>query len=185
MYRTTRGLVIALIAAFAASLPATAQAAKPDTPSVCAKAYNARIAVVKKFGKRAPGRNVCRDGVKGSDGKVRPARYVTKKRYLLALRALNTPLPMTVAGSPRVPPAGTATPRAGGHLASIRACESGGNYSTSTGNGFYGAYQFDMGTWASVGGSGNPANASPAEQDRRAQILYARRGAAPWPVCGR
>ena len=40
-------------------------------------------------------------------------------------------------------------------------------------------------TWASVGGSGNPAAASEAEQNRRAALLYAREGASPWPVCGR
>jgi hypothetical protein len=74
---------------------------------------------------------------------------------------------------------------AGGTLAAIRSCESGGNYSTNTGNGFYGAYQFTQSTWEGVGGSGSPANASPAEQDRRAAILYSRSGAGQWPVCGR
>ena len=73
---------------------------------------------------------------------------------------------------------------AGGNLASIRACESGGNYATNTGNGYYGAYQFDQQTWNSVGGSGNPANASPAEQDARAQALINSRGSSPWPSCG-
>lgn len=72
---------------------------------------------------------------------------------------------------------------AGGTLARIRQCESGGNYSTNTGNGFYGAYQFTQGTWESVGGSGSPASASPAEQDRRAQMLYDQRGNQPWPNC--
>jgi Transglycosylase-like domain len=74
---------------------------------------------------------------------------------------------------------------AGGTLAAIRSCESGGNYSTNTGNGFYGAYQFTQSTWEGVGGSGSPASASPAEQDRRAAILYSRSGAGQWPVCGR
>lgn len=72
-----------------------------------------------------------------------------------------------------------------GWLASTRACESGGNYSTNTGNGFYGAYQFMLGTWQSVGGSGLPSNASPLEQDYRAVILLLRSGAGQWPVCGR
>lgn len=68
----------------------------------------------------------------------------------------------------------------------IRACESGGNYSAVSGSGKYrGAYQFDYRTWQSVGGSGDPAQASAAEQDQRAQALYSRRGASPWPVCGR
>jgi hypothetical protein len=71
------------------------------------------------------------------------------------------------------------------HLEAIAACESGGVPTTNTGNGFYGKYQFTLSTWASVGGSGNPAAAPEAEQDMRAAMLYERQGAAPWPVCGR
>jgi transglycosylase-like protein len=70
-------------------------------------------------------------------------------------------------------------------LEAIAACESGGNPGTDTGNGFYGKYQFTLQTWQSVGGSGNPAAASEAEQNQRAALLYARAGASPWPVCGR
>ena len=70
-----------------------------------------------------------------------------------------------------------------GTLASIRACESGGNYSTDTGNGYYGAYQFHPGTWASVGGTGNPAHASPAEQDMRAQMMIDAGRRGEWPNC--
>jgi Transglycosylase-like domain len=70
-------------------------------------------------------------------------------------------------------------------LQAIAACESGGNPSTNTGNGFYGKYQFTQETWQSVGGTGNPAAASEAEQDRRAAQLYAQAGSSPWPVCGR
>jgi len=70
------------------------------------------------------------------------------------------------------------------HLEAIAACESGGNPATNTGNGFYGKYQFTQSTWASVGGSGNPAAAPEAEQDKRAAMLYAQSGATPWPVCG-
>jgi hypothetical protein len=73
-----------------------------------------------------------------------------------------------------------------GALAGIAACESGGDPGAIGGGGLYrGKYQFDMGTWASVGGSGDPAAAPEAEQDRRAAMLYARSGATPWPVCGR
>ena len=70
-------------------------------------------------------------------------------------------------------------------LQAIAACESGGNPATDTGNGFYGKYQFTLETWQAVGGTGNPAHASEAEQDRRATMLYERSGASPWPVCGR
>jgi hypothetical protein len=71
-------------------------------------------------------------------------------------------------------------------LAKIAQCESGGNPRAIGGGGTYrGAYQFDQSTWASVGGSGDPAAASMAEQTRRAAILYSRVGASAWPVCGR
>jgi LysM repeat protein len=70
---------------------------------------------------------------------------------------------------------------AGGLFARIRQRESGGNYAENTGNGFYGAYQFTIGTWESVGGHGLPSDASPAEQDMRAQMLYNERGCEPWP----
>ena len=70
--------------------------------------------------------------------------------------------------------------------AALRNCESGGNYQAVSPSGLYrGAYQFDLGTWASVGGSGDPVLASPAEQDHRAQVLWSQRGSSPWPVCGR
>lgn len=69
-------------------------------------------------------------------------------------------------------------------LDAIAACESGGNPAAVNAAGYYGKYQFDMGTWASVGGSGNPAEASEDEQDYRAALLYQRAGSSPWPVCG-
>jgi hypothetical protein len=78
-------------------------------------------------------------------------------------------------------PAATVSPT----LEAIAACESGGNPSTNTGNGFYGKFQFTIETWRSVGGDGNPAAATEAEQNKRAAMLYAREGASPWPVCGR
>lgn len=62
----------------------------------------------------------------------------------------------------------------------LRICESGNNYHINTGNDHYGAYQFDLPTWRSVGGHGLPSDASPAEQDARALILYRERGWEPW-----
>jgi hypothetical protein len=68
----------------------------------------------------------------------------------------------------------------------LRNCESGGDYSTVSGSGRYrGAYQFNQSTWESVGGVGDPALASPTEQDRRAEMLFASRGPKAWPHCGR
>jgi hypothetical protein len=72
-----------------------------------------------------------------------------------------------------------------GTLDAIAACESGGDPTAIGGGGLYrGKYQFDTGTWASVGGSGDPAAAPEAEQDMRAAMLYSRAGSSPWPVCG-
>ena len=70
-------------------------------------------------------------------------------------------------------------------LDAIGACESGGDPTAVSSDGTYrGKYQFDYGTWESVGGSGDPAAAPEAEQDYRAALLYAQSGSSPWPVCG-
>ncbi len=70
-------------------------------------------------------------------------------------------------------------------LESIAACESGGDPTVVSADGSYrGKYQFDYGTWASVGGSGDPAAAPESEQDYRAALLYSRGGSSPWPICG-
>ena len=69
--------------------------------------------------------------------------------------------------------------------AALRNCEAGGNYATNTGNGFYGAYQFDIGTWNGYGGYRLPSDAPPAVQDQKAQMTQAARGWSPWPSCSR
>jgi hypothetical protein len=70
-------------------------------------------------------------------------------------------------------------------LDAIGSCESGGNPAAVSSDGSYrGKYQFDYGTWESVGGSGDPAAASEQEQDYRAALLYAQAGSSPWPICG-
>lgn len=72
-----------------------------------------------------------------------------------------------------------------GTLEAIAACESGGNPEAVSPEGTYmGLYQFDQGTWESVGGTGSPIEASAAEQSYRAALLYSESGSSPWPVCG-
>ena len=66
----------------------------------------------------------------------------------------------------------------------LRNCESSNDYSINTGNGYYGAYQFNLSTWRSVGGRGYPNLASRSEQDARALILYRERGWQPWTCAG-
>ena len=70
-------------------------------------------------------------------------------------------------------------------LDAIGTCESGGDPTAVSSDGTYrGKYQFSFETWASVGGSGDPAAASESEQDYRAALLYAASGSSPWPICG-
>ncbi|HEY2562587.1 MAG TPA: transglycosylase family protein [Acidimicrobiales bacterium] len=79
--------------------------------------------------------------------------------------------------------AATAPSSLGGDFAALRQCESGGNYSDNTGNGYYGAYQFSESTWQGMGYSGLPSDASPAQQDQVAEQLQAEQGWSPWPSC--
>ncbi len=70
-------------------------------------------------------------------------------------------------------------------LESIAACESGSDPTAVSSDGSYrGKYQFDYGTWESMGGSGDPASAPEPEQDYRAALLYSQSGSSPWPICG-
>jgi len=63
-------------------------------------------------------------------------------------------------------------------------CESGGNWATNTGNGFYGGLQFTLGTWHANGGVGMPQNASREQQIAVAERVLASQGIHAWPVCG-
>lgn len=78
--------------------------------------------------------------------------------------------------------AGGAAP-SGGVWDRLAACESGGNWSINTGNGYYGGLQFTPGSWRAAGGSGLPHQASREEQIQRAQILQQRQGWGAWPAC--
>ena len=66
----------------------------------------------------------------------------------------------------------------------IAQCESGGNWSTNTGNGHYGGLQFKQATWSANGGVGNPATAPRAEQVRVAENVLRTQGIGAWPKCG-
>lgn len=92
---------------------------------------------------------------------------------------------------PVAPVASSPVPAASGSAASLNwaalaRCESGGRVDAVSANGlYYGLYQFSLGTWAAMGGSGLPSQASAAEQTARAQALFTRSGAGQWPVCGK
>jgi Transglycosylase-like domain/LysM domain len=86
------------------------------------------------------------------------------------------------------PVPGPAPASSGGvNWAAIAACESGGNWAISTGNGFYGGLQFTEQTWLGYGGGQYAASANlatPAEQITVAQRVLAGQGTGAWPVCG-
>jgi hypothetical protein len=67
----------------------------------------------------------------------------------------------------------------------LRFCEAGGIYTRNSGNGYYGAYQFDIRTWNNWGGYARADLAPPAVQDAKAQETYNRRGWTPWPSCAK
>jgi hypothetical protein len=65
----------------------------------------------------------------------------------------------------------------------IAQCESGGDWSINTGNGYGGGLQFTDSTWHAFGGSGQPEDASRAEQIQVAERVKAEQGMGAWPVC--
>ena len=93
----------------------------------------------------------------------------------------------TMAGAIAVAPLALATGTANAEVNwdAVAACESGGNWSINTGNGYYGGLQFTMGTWHANGGSGSPSQASREEQIRVAENVLHSQGRGAWPVCGR
>jgi uncharacterized protein YabE (DUF348 family) len=77
---------------------------------------------------------------------------------------------------------GSSTP-SGSVWDKLAQCESGGNWSINTGNGFYGGLQFTLSTWRANGGSGMPNKASREEQIRVAKKVQASQGWGAWPAC--
>ena len=107
--------------------------------------------------------------------RLRPVLSAGTKLVLVALVAMSVQLVTSASAS--------ADPSATTWL-KLRMCESSNRYSINTGTGYYGAYQFDLPTWRSVGGQGRPDQAGPAEQDYRALYLYRMRGWQPWECAG-
>jgi LysM repeat protein len=110
----------------------------------------------------------------------------------LAAAAAARPAPAAPAGAAPADPAAAAqasSPASSGGVnwSAIAACESGGNWAASTGNGFYGGLQFTEQTWLGYGGGryASSANlATPAQQIAVAQNVLAGQGIGAWPVCG-
>jgi uncharacterized protein YabE (DUF348 family) len=110
------------------------------------------------------------------------------RRTAVGSRVLRAPVAEVVRYGTKERPAPAPAPTSSGGSGiwdRIASCESGGNWATNTGNGYYGGLQFNLGTWAAYGGTGRPD-----QQSREAQIAVAERVAAAaggygaWPVCG-
>jgi resuscitation-promoting factor RpfA len=96
-------------------------------------------------------------------------------------------LALVAAGAPVIPAALLAAPAAHAETDwdALAECESGGDWSINTGNGFGGGLQFTDSTWSAFGGSGQPEDAGRAEQIRVAERVKAEQGMNAWPTCSR
>jgi hypothetical protein len=116
-----------------------------------------------------------------------PPAPATAAAAVLSVTAVPAAASSAPPPAPAVRASGASGASAGGVWACIRSRESGGNYATNTGNGYYGAYQFLLSTWRSLGGTGLPSQAPPPVQDAMAQKLQRRSGWGQWSThsaCG-
>ncbi|MEU8684280.1 ubiquitin-like domain-containing protein [Streptomyces sp. NPDC048611] len=126
-----------------------------------------------------------RPGVRRVTYRTRMVNGVKQKPRRLHSEVVRAPRPQVVHLGIRDLPTSV---RGADHLAwhALAQCEAGGRPHAVDSSGTYGGlYQFDVATWRALGGRGRPQDASAQEQTFRAKKLYIRRGASPWPVCGR
>ena len=124
-----------------------------------------------------------------ASGKVKPS---VARAALAAIPAPAPPPAATPVSAPAAPPATTAAPvsapsSGGVNWNAIAACESGGNWSANTGNGFSGGLQFTQSTWQAYGGgqyAPSASQASASQQIAVANRVLAGQGIGAWPVCG-
>lgn len=108
-------------------------------------------------------------------GKHRKMSAATRHIARVAIAGVAVGAPLAIA----------ATPASATNWDAIAQCESSGNWSTSTGNGYYGGLQFSQSTWRAYGGTGNPANASREQQIAVAERVLQGQGIGAWPHCGK
>ena len=120
-----------------------------------------------------------------ADSSVPVANKIKKVKQVKQVKLVSIPTPTTV--DTKAPADTKASPSSSldAAFAALRKCESGGNYKIATGNGYYGAYQFDPRTWRSLGYTGLPSDAAPEVQDEAARKLLAKAGWGQWPACSR
>ena len=107
---------------------------------------------------------------------LRPRTSMSKNLVRLAVAgAIAVGAPLAMAGTANAAPAGV--------WDKLAQCESSGNWSANTGNGFSGGLQFTPSTWKAFGGKGSAHNASRAEQIAVAERVLDGQGWKAWPAC--
>jgi hypothetical protein len=179
--RLSRGGAAALLAGMTLAAGAAVAQDQTQTSGSSTRAGGSVVALQKALGIPA-------DGVYGPQ--TAAAVRTFQRNHGLAVDGVAGPATMSAMGisgsaAPSAPSGAGTSGAPSATLAKIAQCESGGDPTAVSASGTYrGKYQFSRETWADLGGSGDPAAASEAEQDRMAAKLYAQRGSAPWPVCG-
>ncbi|MGA5305695.1 transglycosylase family protein [Nucisporomicrobium flavum] len=105
-----------------------------------------------------------------------------------SLRALGLAVAGAAGTMALLAPASAAQAKSSVNWDAIAQCESGGNWSINTGNGYYGGLQFSRSTWKAYGGgkyAGTANKASRSEQIRIAEKVLDGQGIGAWPVCGK
>jgi hypothetical protein len=137
--------------------------------------------VERQVSDRAAGRDISTEGIRIRRNVARPATARELREFIDTLdRMLHPPAPPAPVAVATPPATASPAPTSSSSGASTASPAP----STPSSGGYCGAYQFDARTWQSVGGSGTACGASPAEQDKRAQLLLQQRGTSPWPNCG-
>jgi peptidoglycan hydrolase-like protein with peptidoglycan-binding domain len=191
--RGRAGVTLAVVAtAFAAAGALAQEPAPPDGGASAAASGSAGVPVAAV--QRALG--VPADGVYGKRTRAAVRRF--QRRHGLAADGVAGPQTLAALGlsadAASASGASSAGNAGGGSapdasatatLERIAQCESGGDPTAVSADGQYrGKYQFDRATWERLGGTGDPAKATEAAQDRIAAKLLAQSGTSPWPVCG-
>jgi peptidoglycan hydrolase-like protein with peptidoglycan-binding domain len=172
--RTRRAALAVLGASLMLAGGATAASTAPSKPKPRAVAPGVDVAAVQ----RALG--VSADGVFGPQTRRAVKRF--QRANGLTVDGIVGPQTLAALG---IRARESSKSGAAATLARIARCESGGDPTAVSPDGRYrGKYQFSRATWRGLGGTGDPAKAPEAEQDRLAAALLAERGTAPWPVCG-
>jgi len=183
--RGRAGVTLAVLASAVAAGGALAQDPSPPAGGGTSESSNGTsvAAIQRALGLPA-------DGVYGPRTRAAVRRF--QRRHGLAVDGVAGPQTLAALGlsggddesAPAPAPAAAATESASATLARIARCESGGDPTAVSADGQYrGKYQFDRATWERLGGTGDPAQASEAEQDRLAAKLLAQSGTSPWPNC--